>query len=176
MFSVNFEKCLRALFLQNSSGWPLLTVVTYDGNFGFLIGQFNFSNMRRSNHYHIKNIICRLVTLKRIRKTRWSNYFYLQLISVKRENNFTQRVSIVKCFPLHKKCSFPFRISSVNVTKSAGNFSGLNPYSLTNSKNYRLKKSGVFPNIKKLLNRQYTKIQMSQKHYWENFKITDHRS
>ena len=27
---------------------------------------------------------------------------------------------------------------------------------------------------KQLLNRQYTKIELSQKRYWENFKITDH--
>ena len=27
----------------------------------------------------------------------------------------------------------------------------------------------------KLLNWQYTKIHLSQKHYWENFKITDHK-
>ena len=26
-----------------------------------------------------------------------------------------------------------------------------------------------------MLNRQYNKIQLSQKHYWENFKITDHK-
>ena len=26
-----------------------------------------------------------------------------------------------------------------------------------------------------MLNRQYTNIQLTQKHYWENFKITDHK-
>ena len=29
--------------------------------------------------------------------------------------------------------------------------------------------------LKQLLNRQYTKIQLSQKHYWENYEITDHK-
>ena len=45
--------------------------------------------------------------------------------------------------------------------------SGLNPFSLSNNKNYRLKKSRVF-----LYNKR--KIQLSQKHYLENFRITDH--
>ena len=56
--------------------------------------------------------------------------------------------------------------------------SGLKPLSLSNNKNYRLKKKLSFSfgiNVKKLLNRQNTKIQLSQKHYGENFKITDHK-
>ena len=30
-------------------------------------------------------------------------------------------------------------------------------------------------NVKQLLNWQCTKIQLSQKYYWENFKITGHK-
>ena len=57
-------------------------------------------------------------------------------------------------------------------------------FSLSNNKNYRLKKIEFFSfknnrknvrHSKKLLNRQYIKIKRSQKHYWENFKITDHK-
>ena len=41
---------------------------------------------------------------------------------------------------------------------------------INNSSN--VKKSGVFP---LLSNGQCTKIQLSQKHFWRNFKITDHK-
>ena len=43
--------------------------------------------------------------------------------------------------------------------------SELNRLSLSNNKNYRLKQ---------LLNWGCTKIQQSQKHYWEHFGIIDH--
>ena len=60
----------------------------------------------------------------------------------------------------------------------AKQLSGLNSLSLSNKKrkNYRSKKSGVFSfviSLKYLLNQQCTKIQPSQKHFWEKFKITD---
>ena len=47
---------------------------------------------------------------------------------------------------------------------------------LKSNKNYKLKKR-IFICNKRLfvLNRQYTKFPLSQKHYCENFKITDHR-
>ena len=51
--------------------------------------------------------------------------------------------------------------------------SGLNLFSLSNNKNYRLKEKWGFSfviNIKQLLNRQCSKIQPSQKHYSENLK------
>ena len=57
----------------------------------------------------------------------------------------------------------------------AKQLSGLNFLLLLNNKTYRLNKSAVVINAKYLLNQQYTKIQLSQKHYWENFKITYHK-
>ena len=62
----------------------------------------------------------------------------------------------------------------------AKELSGLNRFSLSNNKNYRLKKSGFFfvcnrRKVKYLLNRQYTKIPLPQEHYWENIKISYHK-
>ena len=45
---------------------------------------------------------------------------------------------------------------------------GLNPFSQIKEK------LSFFFVINVMLNRQYTKLQKSQKYYWENFKITDH--
>ena len=48
---------------------------------------------------------------------------------------------------------------------------GLNFFSPSNNKNYRLTKNFFFLiNLKQLLNRQCIKIQLPQKHYWESFK------
>ena len=53
---------------------------------------------------------------------------------------------------------------------------GLNFFSPSNNKNYRLTKNFFFLiNLKQLLNRQCIKIQLPQKHYWESFKITDQK-
>ena len=59
----------------------------------------------------------------------------------------------------------------------AKQLSGLNPLSLGNNKNYRLEKwrFAFVINIKYLLNPQYTNFQLSQKTYWENFKIIDYK-
>ena len=60
----------------------------------------------------------------------------------------------------------------------AKQLSGLNPFPKRGNKTFRLEKSVVFPsviNIKQLLNKQQTTTELSQKHYWENFKITDHK-
>ena len=72
--------------------------------------------------------------------------------------------------PVYKQPSLEWQI--------AKQLSGLTLLSLSNNKNYRLKKSGVFlcDNRKKAVKLlKCTKIQLSQKHYWENFKITDHK-
>ena len=54
--------------------------------------------------------------------------------------------------------------------------SGLNPLLLSNNKNFRLNKSFSYViNVKQLLNRQSTKIQLPQKYYREIFKFTDHK-
>ena len=47
--------------------------------------------------------------------------------------------------------------------KIANQIVGLNPFSLSNNKNYRLSKRGDFP------------LYLSQKYFWEKFKITDHK-
>ena len=55
----------------------------------------------------------------------------------------------------------------------AKQLSGLKPLSLSSNKNYRVKEKWSYSfviNVKKLLNQQFTKIQLSQKHYWENVK------
>ena len=60
----------------------------------------------------------------------------------------------------------------------AKQLSEFNPFQLSNNKNYRLKEKWSFSfviNVKQLLNGQETTIQLSQKHYWENYKITDHK-
>ena len=57
-------------------------------------------------------------------------------------------------------------------------FSGLKPFSSGSNKNKRLKESGVSScNKRKIAVKQaiYTKNQLSQKHYWGNFKISDHK-
>ena len=49
----------------------------------------------------------------------------------------------------------------------AKQLSALNHFSLSNNINYKLKKSGLFNfviNVKQLINRQYTKIKLFQKH------------
>ena len=49
-----------------------------------------------------------------------------------------------------------------------------NPLSLSNKKptNWKNLSFCLVINIKQLLNQQYTKIQLPQKHYWENSKIS----
>ena len=57
----------------------------------------------------------------------------------------------------------------------AKQLSGINSLSVSNNKNYRLKKSRVFPlcNKHKTAVRPtiHTKIQLPQKHYWKNFNF-----
>ena len=57
----------------------------------------------------------------------------------------------------------------------AKQLSGINSLSVSNNKNYRLKKSRVFPlcNKHKTAVRPtiLTKIQLPQKHYWKNFNF-----
>ena len=56
----------------------------------------------------------------------------------------------------------------------AKQLSGLNPLSVSNNNNYRLRKVEFFLcviNIKQLLGQQYTKIQLPQKHYWKSFNM-----
>ena len=67
--------------------------------------------------------------------------------------------------PVYKKLALGWQI--------AMQLSGLNPLSPSKNKNYRLKKHKI--NVKQLLNRKYTKIQLSQKQYWENFNVIDHK-
>ena len=59
----------------------------------------------------------------------------------------------------------------------AKQLSGLNPLSLSNNKIYRLKKSGILPCDKRKIAVKPTihQMQLPQKHYWENVKITDHK-
>ena len=71
---------------------------------------------------------------------------------------------------VYKKLVFEWQI--------AKQLSGLNSLLLTINENYRLKKNWSFSfviNVKWLLKRQYTKFQLSQKYYWENFEITGHK-
>ena len=58
--------------------------------------------------------------------------------------------------PVYKQVALKWQI--------AKHLSGLNPLSLNNNRNYRLKKRFLFViNIKQLLDQQYTKIQLSRK-------------
>ena len=55
--------------------------------------------------------------------------------------------------------------------------SKLNPPLLSNNKNYRLKKVEFFLGNKRktVVKPTIHKIQLPQKDYWENFKITEHK-
>ena len=52
------------------------------------------------------------------------------------------------------------------------------PFSTKQQSKLQIKEKWSFSfetNVKQLLNWQCTKFQLSQNHYWENFKITDHK-
>ena len=103
-----------------------------------------------------------------------------QLRALYSKRNLWKNIYQVKgILPLKKKETIFLKTTSLLATLAwqiAKQLQGLNFFSPSNNKNYRLTKDFFFLiNVKQLLNRQCIKIQLPQKHYWESFKITDQK-